>query len=64
MKKIYQNPDTEIIRVATATPLATSQPKAVEEGFNPNDVPETTETSGNLSRRHNVWDDEIEEEEY
>lgn len=57
--KIYQKPSTELVNVMTVQMIAAS----VEKGFNLNDVEETTETSGNLSRRRSVWDDQEEEEE-
>jgi hypothetical protein len=61
MKLIYKRPTTEIITISVAKMIANSQ---VEDGFDPNDVDVTDETSGNLSRRHNnVWDDEEEEKE-
>jgi hypothetical protein len=60
MKLTYQRPETELIIVSTVRMIAGSNP---EDGFNPDDVEETQETSGNLSRRRNVWDDEEEEEE-
>lgn len=60
MKLTYQRPETNLIIVSTMRMIAGSQ---VEDGFDPT-TPETTdETSGNLSRRHNVWDDEEEEED-
>ena len=60
MKAIYQKPSTECIYVKVSQVIAASLPKNVEEGFNPDTAPETTETSGNLSRR-SVWEDEEEE---
>lgn len=58
MKK-YIKPATEVIKVSVQTILAFSN---VENGQDLNDAPETTETSGNMSRRHDVWGDEEEEE--
>ena len=65
MKKIYQNPKTDIVTISVAQMIATSsnnygQP---EQGQDLNTVETTEATSGNLSRR-SVWDDEDEEEEY
>ena len=59
MKK-YIKPATEVIKVSVQTILAFSN---VENGQDLNDAPETTETSGNMSRHHDVWEEE-EEEEY
>lgn len=54
MKKIYQNPETKIIKVQTAQMVAASPGYG---GY-------TTETSGNLSRRgESLWDDD-ESEDY
>ena len=62
MKKIYQAPNTDIVFVATQPMMAMSDP---EKGYNPDEAPETEETSGNLSRRYSAWDDEeLEEEDY
>lgn len=61
MKLTYKKPTTEIVTVSIMQMIAASP---VEDGFNTNDVDDTEETSGNLSRRHNdVWDEEFEEEE-
>ena len=59
--KTYIKPVTELIKVSVQSIMIGSK---VENGQNLNDAPETTETSGNLSRRnYDVWEDE-EEEEY
>ncbi len=63
MKARYQKPNIEMFSFTVTEMIAASLPEKVEEGFNPNDAPETIATSGNLSRRDNVWEDE-EEEEY
>ena len=61
MKLTYKKPTTEIVTVSIMQMIAASP---VEDGFNTNDVDDTEETSGNLSRRYNdVWDEEFEEEE-
>jgi len=60
MKLTYQRPETKLIIVSTMRMIAGSQ---VEDGFDPTNPETTDETSGNLSRRHNVWDDEEEEED-
>lgn len=58
MKAIYQKPETEMIVVAAQQLMAGSLGNP-EDGFNIDGAPETTsETSGNLSRRHSIWDDE------
>ena len=68
MKKIYQNPKTDIITISVMQMIAASNGLL---GDNPEDasfdlsgdVNTTTETSGNLSRR-TVWDDVDDEEEF
>jgi hypothetical protein len=61
MKKIYEAPQTVLIIVATQQMIATS---LIEKGFNTEEVPETEQTGGNLSRQtRNQWDDEEEEEQ-
>ena len=63
MKAIDQKPSTEEIIVAISPLMSQSQtPEKVEDGFDPNDTPTTDQTSGNLSRRRTVWDEEEEEE--
>lgn len=61
--KIYQKPSTELFNVMTVQMIAASGYGKPEEGFNLDEVTTTDETSGNLSRRHSVWDDQEEEEE-
>ena len=64
MKAIYQKPSTEEVFVSVSQLMSASQtPQNVEEGFDPTDTPTTEETSGNLSRRRTVWEDEEEDEE-
>ena len=54
MKKIYQNPETKIVKIQTQYQMLAGSP-----GYGGT----TTETSGNLSRRGNsVWDEDDEEE--
>ena len=55
MKKIYFAPETEIVTVAVQPLLSASDP---ESGFNQDTVTETEETTGNLSRRGSLWDEE------
>ena len=59
MKKIYEMPVTEVMKIATHTILAGSPGKpnaavdSIEDSIDPNEIE---------SRRHNnVWDDEEEE---
>lgn len=51
MKKIYQTPNTIIVRVQTAKMIANSPGYRLS----------TDETSGNLSRRGGDWDDDDED---
>ena len=68
MKKIYENPKTNVIIISMSHMIATSNGIL---GNNPEDVTfdlsgtvnETTETSGNLSRR-TVWDDAEDDDEF
>ncbi len=53
MKKTYIAPSIIWMEAETEEMISAS----VEKGFNVDDAPVTTETSGNLSRR-SVWDDE------
>ena len=63
MKTTYQKPTTEEIIISISQLMSVSQtPENVEDGFDPDDTPTTGETSGNLSRRRTVWDDEEEED--
>ena len=65
MKTIYQKPATEEIIISISHLMSASQtPENVEDGFDPNDTPTTGDTSGNLSRRRTVWEDEEEEEDF
>jgi hypothetical protein len=68
MKKIYENPTTDIITISVSQMIAASNGLL---GDNPENatfdlsgtVNETTKTSGNLSRR-SVWDDTEDDVEY
>ena len=66
MKKIYQNPKTDVVTVTLSHIIAASQTGGLlgdgPDDLDLNDIAETEATSGNLSRR-TVWDDE-EEEDY
>ncbi|MBQ7509297.1 MAG: hypothetical protein IJT53_00050 [Prevotella sp.] len=61
MKKTYQSPETLLMAIATQQMIAASE-LIKDNQQDLSNAPETTETSGNLSRR-NVWDDEADEEE-
>ena len=65
--KTYQKPITDITVLETINMIAASNNyDEPEKGQDLGNVGETTETSGNLSRRRSVWDDEDEllEEQY
>ena len=65
--KTYQKPITDITVLETINMIAASNNyNEPEKGQDLGNVGETTETSGNLSRRRSVWDDEDEllEEQY
>ena len=65
--KTYQKPTTDITVLETINMIAASNNyNEPEKGQDLGNVGETTETSGNLSRRRSVWDDEDEllEEQY
>ena len=55
MKTAYLKPETDMI-IVTAQQLMAGSMGPVEDGFNMGDGPETSEGSGNLSRR-SIWDD-------
>lgn len=59
MKATYQNPATDIVAFSVAQIIAASNNYgAPEEGQDLSTVEETAATSGNLSRRRTVWEDE------
>ena len=59
--KTYQKPTTDITMLETINMIAASNNyNEPEKGQDLGNVGETTETSGNLSRRRSVWDDEDE----
>lgn len=67
MKATYQKPVTDIIILSSHANILTGSGGLLGDGEEPNDLdldnPATTDaTSGNLSRRKSVWDDEEEEE--
>ena len=61
MKKIYQTPVTDLVKIGITQMLMGS---VVEQGFKPENAPDTEEISGNLARRKDIWADEDEEEDY
>lgn len=69
MKAIYQKPTTEQVLINTDVQLmqASKTGGLLGDGEDPNKLNldtagETEETSGNLSRRRDLWEDEEEEE--
>ena len=65
MKKIYENPTTDILTYSESLMTAASN-GLLGDGENPNSINlgnagTTDATSGNLSRR-SVWDDEVDDE--
>jgi len=67
MKAIYQSPKTVIITIEVSKMIAASDLIKSNNGVLEQDLSnpqETNVTSGNLSRRNNIWDDEEIDEEY
>jgi len=62
MKAIYQQPTTDIYLVATTQMIAASD-LIKNNSQNLGEAPTTDATSGNLSRRRSLWDEEEEEDE-
>lgn len=62
MKKTYQTPSTIVAEIELQQMVAASE-LIKNNAQDLSNAPETTETSGNLSRRRTVWDDDEEEEE-
>jgi len=67
MKATYQKPVTDIITLSSHANILTGSGSLLGDGEKPNDLDldnaaTTDATSGNLSRRKSVWDDEEEEE--
>ncbi|WP_155808585.1 hypothetical protein [Xylanibacter brevis] len=63
MKKIYMMPSMKVItirntQILAGSPLNTSGENPQQDDFSGS----TEDTSGNLSRRHDVWADEEEED--
>ena len=64
MKTTYLKPTTDVLYISVEQMIAASDP--VSPTSTNNDLtktPETTETSGNLSRRKDIWTDPEEDEE-
>ena len=58
MKAIYNSPTIEYASYDVLQLMAGSLGSDGPNNFDPTTVPETDATSGNLSRRRNVWDEE------
>ena len=58
MKAIYNSPTIEYVSYDVLQLMAGSLGSEGPNNFDPTTAPETDATSGNLSRRRNVWDDE------
>lgn len=64
MKMIYQNPKTDIITISVMQMVAASNNYGTpEQGQDLGSAETTDQTYGNLSRRHDVWTED-EDEEY
>jgi hypothetical protein len=59
MKKTYLSPETDLFYIATSKMIAVSGFEQTLKDEDPIENPDKM-----LSRRHNVWDDEAEEEEF
>jgi hypothetical protein len=68
MKAIYQKPATGVFTIATTELMAGSLLQQQTDGTIKQELdgstPNTDLSSGNLSRRRTVWDDEEEEEDF
>ena len=62
MKTTYLKPEMDVLYYAAEQLMSASKP-ITETGGNLNETPETEATSGNLSRRKDIWADDEEEEE-
>ena len=58
MKAKYQIPTTDYLFAESGSLLEGSLPANLIDGENLGNAPSTDETSGNLSRYTNVWDDD------
>lgn len=63
MKTTYLKPETEMLYYAAEQLMSASKTPITEGGGKLDEAPETEATSGNLSRRMDIWADEEEEEE-
>ena len=65
--KTYLKPNTDVLYISVEQMIAASGPvgPGSTDNHDLNTAPTTDETSGNLSRRKDIWaDDEEEEEEF
>ena len=62
--KIYLKPTMDVLYITVEQMIATSGPVSPDGNKDLNNASETEETSGNLSRRKDIWADEEEEEEF
>ena len=62
MKTTYLKPNTDMLYLSVEQMIAASKP-ITENGGKLDEAPETTQISGNLSRRKDIWEDEEDEEE-
>lgn len=61
MKKTYQNPKTKIVTISVTKMIAASKNYFnPDQGQDLSEAENTTVTNGNLSRRHDMWDEEEE----
>ena len=63
MKTTYLKPEMDVLYYAAEQLMSASKTPITEGGGNLDKAPETEETSGNLSRRKDIWADDEEEEE-
>ena len=62
MKTTYLKPEMDVLYYAAEQLMSASKP-ITETGGDLKETPETEATSGNLSRRKDIWADDEEEEE-
>lgn len=62
MKKTYMSPETSLLLIITHNMIATSNPEGFKSQLDEDD--KITDPNNMLSRRHTVWDEEEEEEEF
>lgn len=61
--KIYQKPTTDTLCLSVEQMIAISGPVKPDGNTDLSTASETEATSGNLSRRKDIWEDEEDEEE-